>query len=151
MAFIAGSLDGLNGPPTPFALRMRPWLIFVFGSLGLVGLARLALLDVTGGLFLELGSHTLLFMPPVKMTRGAGFLVEASQGPPTSFSGHGHAPAPSSPAEALEQAKAGFKTCMLGFMASSAALLSAYVTWSLEKEHFEHEVHEHHQRHGARH
>eukprot|EP00435_Cladocopium_sp_Y103_P053082 s3595_g16.t3 len=41
--------------------------------------------------------------------------------------------------------------CMLGFMASSAALLSAYVTWSLEKEHFEHEVHEHHQRHGARH
>ncbi|CAK9059925.1 unnamed protein product [Durusdinium trenchii] len=54
MAFIAGSLDGLNGPPTPFALRMRPWLIFVFGSLGLVGLARLALLDVTGGLFLVL-------------------------------------------------------------------------------------------------
>lgn len=52
--FIAGSLDGLTGPPTPFALRVRPWLILVFVALALVGCARLVLLDVTGGLFLVL-------------------------------------------------------------------------------------------------
>lgn len=95
----------------------------------------------------------LLFVPKtLRASRGAGFLVEAPEAPvhPTSF-GHGHHAPPGNPQEALEQAKAGFKTCMLGFMASSAALLSSYVTWSLEKEHFEHEVHEHHQRHGARH
>eukprot|EP00434_Breviolum_minutum_P041892 symbB.v1.2.037270.t1/scaffold5459.1/size26914/1 len=54
MAFISGSLDCQTGPPTPFALRVRPWLIFIFGMLGCVGVARLALLDVTGGLFLVL-------------------------------------------------------------------------------------------------
>ena len=52
--FIAGSLDGLSGPPTPFALRVRPWLMAVFVALALVGAARLVLLDVTGGLFLVL-------------------------------------------------------------------------------------------------
>mmetsp|Transcript_1883 Transcript_1883/g.3311 ORF Transcript_1883/g.3311 Transcript_1883/m.3311 type:complete len:185 (+) Transcript_1883:121-675(+) len=54
MTFVSGSLDGLTGPPTPFALRVRPWLILIFAMLGFVGLARLALLDVTGGLFLVL-------------------------------------------------------------------------------------------------
>eukprot|EP00438_Fugacium_kawagutii_P000478 Skav216938 [mRNA] locus=scaffold3396:12765:30055:+ [translate_table: standard] len=52
MTFVSGSLDGLTGPPTPFA----PWLIFIFAMLGFVGLARLVLLDVTGGLFLVLAA-----------------------------------------------------------------------------------------------
>ncbi|OLP89356.1 hypothetical protein AK812_SmicGene29200 [Symbiodinium microadriaticum] len=38
----------------PFALRVRPWLIFVFASLAAVAVARLALLDLTGGFFLVL-------------------------------------------------------------------------------------------------
>ncbi|CAJ1372872.1 unnamed protein product, partial [Effrenium voratum] len=84
-----------------------------------------------------------LLLAPAPKARGAGFFVEApSSFEPTSFGGHGHGAAPSNPDEALAQAKAGLKTCALGFMASSAALLSAYVTWSLEKKHFEHEVHE---------
>eukprot|EP00434_Breviolum_minutum_P041893 symbB.v1.2.037271.t1/scaffold5459.1/size26914/2 len=83
-----------------------------------------------------------------KTTGHASFLFNPSH-QATSFGGHGHHAVPTNPEEALEQAKAGLKTCALGFMASSAALLSAYVTWSLEKEHFEHEVHEHHQRHGG--
>merc|ERR1711957_844619 len=33
----------------------------------------------------------------------------------------------------------GFKTCMMALMASSAAFLSSYVTYNIEKEHHEHE------------
>eukprot|EP00440_Ansanella_granifera_P006524 gb/GFBE01007073.1/.p1 GENE.gb/GFBE01007073.1/~~gb/GFBE01007073.1/.p1 ORF type:complete len:194 (+),score=27.49 gb/GFBE01007073.1/:1-582(+) len=54
MVFMYGSLDAYSGPPTPFALRMRPWLVAVFALLALVAVARLALLDVTGGFFLVL-------------------------------------------------------------------------------------------------
>mmetsp|Transcript_127036 Transcript_127036/g.179335 ORF Transcript_127036/g.179335 Transcript_127036/m.179335 type:complete len:188 (-) Transcript_127036:126-689(-) len=54
MVFVTGSLDDFSGPPTPFALRVRPWLIFVFASLAAVAVARLALLDLTGGFFLVL-------------------------------------------------------------------------------------------------
>eukprot|EP00439_Symbiodinium_sp_Y106_P021849 s2630_g2.t1 len=66
------------------------------------------------------------------LERGLFRIVEASR-IPVSFGGHGHH-APANADEALAQAKAGLQTCALGFMASSAALLSAYVTWSLEKE-----------------
>ena len=38
----------------PLGAPCRPWLILIFAMLGFVGLARLALLDVTGGLFLVL-------------------------------------------------------------------------------------------------
>mmetsp|Transcript_53406 Transcript_53406/g.124338 ORF Transcript_53406/g.124338 Transcript_53406/m.124338 type:complete len:128 (-) Transcript_53406:152-535(-) len=108
----------------------------------------LACFHPNGSKHFALQESTEPFMPVVKHRghQAAAFLVEASPQHLSSF--HGHAAAPQTPAEALAQAKAGLKTCALGFMASSAALLSAYVTWSLEKEHFEHEVHEHHQRHG---
>mmetsp|Transcript_24388 Transcript_24388/g.44170 ORF Transcript_24388/g.44170 Transcript_24388/m.44170 type:complete len:180 (-) Transcript_24388:298-837(-) len=48
----AGSLDAFSGPPTPFALRMRPWLVFDFFILGVVAAARLVAMDVTGCFFL---------------------------------------------------------------------------------------------------
>eukprot|EP00931_Biecheleriopsis_adriatica_P107178 TRINITY_DN8151_c0_g1_i2.p1 TRINITY_DN8151_c0_g1~~TRINITY_DN8151_c0_g1_i2.p1 ORF type:complete len:192 (-),score=30.48 TRINITY_DN8151_c0_g1_i2:48-623(-) len=54
MVFMYGSLDAYSGPPTPFALRMRPWLVGSFTALGVVGLARLVTFDVTGSFFLML-------------------------------------------------------------------------------------------------
>jgi hypothetical protein len=51
--------------------------------------------------------------------------------------GHGHGEPPSTPEEALAQAKAGMKTSLLALTASFAALLRAYVTFSLEKKHYE--------------
>mmetsp|Transcript_64768 Transcript_64768/g.151796 ORF Transcript_64768/g.151796 Transcript_64768/m.151796 type:complete len:120 (+) Transcript_64768:47-406(+) len=93
----------------------------------------------------RLAAEDMLVSPlAVGTTRGrqaSAFLVEAGPRIPVSFGGHGHH-APANADEALAQAKAGLQTCALGFMASSAALLSAYVTWSLEK---------HHQRHGHGH
>mmetsp|Transcript_40046 Transcript_40046/g.74653 ORF Transcript_40046/g.74653 Transcript_40046/m.74653 type:complete len:190 (-) Transcript_40046:107-676(-) len=54
MVFVTGNLDDFSGPPTSFALRVRPWLIGIFASLAAVAVARLALLDLTGGFFLVL-------------------------------------------------------------------------------------------------
>lgn len=51
-----GAISIAGAPPTDFALRMRPWLYFMFVSMLLVAIARLAFLDVIGGAFLMLVS-----------------------------------------------------------------------------------------------
>eukprot|EP00931_Biecheleriopsis_adriatica_P095455 TRINITY_DN69057_c0_g1_i1.p1 TRINITY_DN69057_c0_g1~~TRINITY_DN69057_c0_g1_i1.p1 ORF type:complete len:162 (-),score=43.20 TRINITY_DN69057_c0_g1_i1:19-456(-) len=102
---------------------------------------------------------------PSRGKAGTSFLVEAAPALSTSgrraaqvsawwstsFSGHGHgheAHQDLSAEAALAQAESGLKTCALGFLASSAALLSAYVSWSLEKDEFDEKVEEHERRHG---
>eukprot|EP00930_Biecheleria_cincta_P027186 TRINITY_DN19096_c0_g1_i1.p1 TRINITY_DN19096_c0_g1~~TRINITY_DN19096_c0_g1_i1.p1 ORF type:complete len:190 (+),score=30.78 TRINITY_DN19096_c0_g1_i1:102-671(+) len=52
--FLNGTLDGLNGPPTPFALKVRPWLVCSLVLLTVVAGARLTAQDVTGAFFLAL-------------------------------------------------------------------------------------------------
>jgi len=42
------------GPPSPFALQMRPWLLVVLTTLLFVAAARFAVWDVFGGFFLVL-------------------------------------------------------------------------------------------------
>ncbi|CAE8723433.1 unnamed protein product [Polarella glacialis] len=51
-----GGLADYSAPPTAFALKMRPWLMTLFGLLTCVAGARLAAFDVTGGFFLAVAS-----------------------------------------------------------------------------------------------
>mmetsp|Transcript_147282 Transcript_147282/g.274379 ORF Transcript_147282/g.274379 Transcript_147282/m.274379 type:complete len:194 (-) Transcript_147282:77-658(-) len=67
--------------------------------------------------------------------------LQTDTGIRTAFHGHGHAVAASG-AEALAAAKASLGVCLTALLASSAAWLSAYVNYSLEKLEMEHEEHE---------
>uniref|UniRef100_A0A7S1AV31 Uncharacterized protein n=1 Tax=Noctiluca scintillans TaxID=2966 RepID=A0A7S1AV31_NOCSC len=44
------------GPPTPFALKLRPWLLVSFALLMPVAVARFLVADVVGGIFLTVTS-----------------------------------------------------------------------------------------------
>ena len=55
MVFLPGpAFPAVSGPPSSFALSMRPWLIFVFALLLPIAGARFVVLDVIGGAFLVL-------------------------------------------------------------------------------------------------
>mmetsp|Transcript_31530 Transcript_31530/g.71633 ORF Transcript_31530/g.71633 Transcript_31530/m.71633 type:complete len:200 (+) Transcript_31530:95-694(+) len=55
MGLLPGALLPMaEAPPTPTALRIRPWLIFVFGLLAVVAMARFVSLDLMGGAFVVL-------------------------------------------------------------------------------------------------
>jgi len=55
MVFLPGpAIPALPGPPSSFALRMRPWLLAVFSLFLPVALARFLVLDVIGACFLIL-------------------------------------------------------------------------------------------------
>lgn len=56
MVLLPGALTPMGGPPSSFALSMRPWLIVIFFLLLVVAAARIVVIDVIGGLFLIMAS-----------------------------------------------------------------------------------------------
>lgn len=58
---LPGHVPGFIGPPTAFALKMRPWLLVALLSLVPIAVARFMALDPIGGLFLVLATAIGLY------------------------------------------------------------------------------------------
>lgn len=54
MVIMPGGISVGMAPPTTYALKMRPWLLAVFGALLPVAVARFFMFDLLGGFFLSL-------------------------------------------------------------------------------------------------
>mmetsp|Transcript_72103 Transcript_72103/g.181790 ORF Transcript_72103/g.181790 Transcript_72103/m.181790 type:complete len:199 (-) Transcript_72103:116-712(-) len=56
MVLFPGIFAPIGGPPSSYALSMRPWLIVIFFLLLAVAVARIVVVDIIGGLFLVMAS-----------------------------------------------------------------------------------------------